>query len=890
MKSLYPRFISLFFSLFFVLITSYSFGYDSLKMALFFHQSSQYQKALPIFIKLSKKFKKSDDIPNYALCQLKIADIIRNYGGVNTAIELLSTNERLLETRLENPTLELAQNYITKAETFYTANRLTEFKESILKSIAIKRSLRLPEKYLAEDYLHLSRYYKELLNHNDSCYYWAQKSLRLAKSDKSFSVYILPKIYNMLGYYYHPASIAYFLNRKDSLMQHFSWSRKYYDSATTSLKKQPMPDILMESRIYHNLGNSYSNEAGVETKMELLHNAITYYRRSESLYERFGSPSEMAGKAWVIGRAYERLRQHDSAVQQIQIGISRLIPEFDRLNVNELPPLQPTLHDSRFITLVSIKANNYFFKYKQTNDFNALLLAYKHYEFLLKFGQYLLSRSLQEQESIQWNYLYGSNAYQLLIITAYELYKKTNSKEYIIDAYGLIASAKYAWLTKNDIEPTLSNSINASVLKEEIKIVRSNILRHVKEIDAYELISILPPIPKHVESMSMASFNLTNQFLDTFSVKRIQLELKQRNEVLLDFFVWGNELYSVIILEDDLTIVKQILSNDFNSNVWKLKHALTKYSPKQYARIANHVYLETLDSVLLHVPKNSKRVVICPDGNLQNIPWDALVSDTLNTETFKSLNYLLNQYFIRTVITPKHLVMKSKMRQGFLGIASDFKLSNRFPEIPFSNELVKMKANKYKGQLLSTIPNQSSDINILHIASHFVNDSLRPYRSTIFLNEHDSITLTELSSTRIKPKLALLNGCQTGNGTYYQSEGTISFARALYSLGAESILMTLWNVDDKATADLLKLFYAEMENGNDLDYSLRNAKISFIKSGALNEMANPYYWAGLELSGKADPIFESYRLWSILLSTCLLVLIAVIAYRFNKSANSFKSV
>lgn len=893
MNSLCPRFIRRLFSLVFVLITSYSFGYDSLKMALIFHQSSQYQKALPVFIKLSKKFKESNDIPNYALCQLKIADVIRNYGGVNTAIELLNINENLLKIRLEKPTLELAENYITKAEALYTANRLTEFKESILKSIAIKKSLGLSEKYLAEDYLHLARYYKELPNQNDSCYYWAQKSLRLAKSDKSFSAYILPRIYNMLGYYYHPASIAYFGSRKDSLMRHFSLSRKYYDSAAMVLKNQSESDMLMASRIYHNLGNSYSNEAGVENKIKLLHRAIAYYRRSESLNEKFGSPIELAGKDWVIGRAYERLQEYDSAVQQFQIGISRLIPEFDGLNVNELPPLQPTLHDSRFITLVSIKANNFFFKYKQTNDFNTLLLAYKHYEFLLKFGHYLLSKSLQEQESIQWNYLYGSNAYQSLIITAYELFKITNNKAYIINAYGLIASAKYAWLTKNDIEPTISSSINASVLREEIKLIKSNILRNVKEIDAYELNSILPSIPKHVENMSLASFNLANQFLDTISFKRIQSQLRQRSEVLLDFYVWGNELYSVIISEDDVMIVKQILPGDFHSNIWKLKYELTKYKPRQYARIANRVYLETLDSVLLHIPKNSETIVICPDGNLQNIPWDALVRDTLNTETFKSLNYLFKQYLIRTVITPKHLVMESKVSHGFLGITSDFKLSNRFSQIPFSNELVKTKAHDLNGLSLPSIPNESFDINILHIASHVVNDSLRPYRSTIFLKEQDSITLAELSGSRIKPRLAILNGCQTGNGTYYQSEGTISFARAFYGMGAESVLMTLWSVDDKTTADLLALFYDEMEIGNDLDYSLRNAKITFLESGTVDELANPYYWAGLQLSGKSDPILKPYSLRTVFISIgfFMFIAIAILAYKlkFKKQENLLKS-
>ena len=147
--------------------------------------------------------------------------------------------------------------------------------------------------------MHLARFYKELPNQNDSCYYWVQKSLRLAKTDKSSSIYILPRIYNLLGYYYHPASNAYFKNKRDSLMRHYALSRKYYDSAMAAFKKQPLPDRLIEGRIYHNLGNSYSNEAGVDSRMGLLHVAINYYRRSASAYEELGSPSDLALKNWV---------------------------------------------------------------------------------------------------------------------------------------------------------------------------------------------------------------------------------------------------------------------------------------------------------------------------------------------------------------------------------------------------------------------------------------------------------------------------------------------------------------------------------------------------------------------------------------------------------------
>ncbi|NOS57235.1 MAG: CHAT domain-containing protein [Cyclobacteriaceae bacterium] len=833
-------------------------------MALSLHQAAQYQKALPIFIDLSEKFRVKRNISDYALCQLKIADIIRNYGGVNTAIELLTTNEKVMEVGLERPTLTLAYNYIAKAEALYTALRLTEFKEAILRSISIKKQMLLPEKYLAEDYLHLARYYKELPNQNDSCYYWLLKSLRLAKSDKSFSIYILPRIYNLLGYYYHPASNAYFNNKRDSLMRHYALSRRYYDSAMTVFKKQPLPDQLMEGKIYHNLGNSYSNEAGVDNKIELIHYAISYYRRSLNAIEKLGSPSDLTQKDWVIGRAYERLKLYDSAILQFQKGISRLIPEFEKQDFRLPPPLQPTLNDARLISLVTNKANNFYNKYKAHKDVSDLLSAFLHYEFLLKFNHYLLSQSQHEQETTHWNYLYGSNAYQRLVISAYELLDKNEDMSYLIKSYGLLTSGKYAWLNRNDIEPVLGNSISSSVLKEEIKLVKLNIIKSIPDLTEAKINSILPVIPMNVTAPSLAQIHLADQILDTLSVKGLQRELRKENEVLIDFYVWNQDLYSIIISGRDFKVMKQRIPKNFGSTIWEQKRNLLTSTPNEYARISNTIYLETLDSVLRVVPKESSGLIICPDASLQGIPWDALVTDTVNAKSFKGLNYLLNRFAIRTVLSPRHLIAKNRKAGAFLGVAPDFSNSKKFSSIPFSTALVKTKASEYGGKFSNVLPVDTLNVNVFHIASHVVNDSLRPYRSALYFNDTDSVTISELSTSMIHPTLAILNGCQTGNGTYYQSEGTISFARAFYRMGAESVLMTLWSVDDKTTADLLDSFYKEMEDESPLDISLREAKVDFIRNAPTDELANPYYWAGLQLSGKADPIHETDHSWIIL--------------------------
>lgn len=865
---------------------NHSYGYDSLKLALSLHQSSQFQKALPIFINLSKKFKVRKNISDHALCQLKIADIVRNYGGVNTAIELLTTNEKVMEVGLERPTLILAYNYIAKAEALYTALRLTEFKQAILKSISIKKKILLPEKYLTEDYLHLARYYKELPNQNDSCYFWLQKSLMLAKADKSFSIYLLPRIYNLFGYYFHPASNAYFNNKRDSLMRHYALSRKYYDSALTSYKKQPQPDQLMSGKIYHNLGNSYSNEAGVDNKLELIHTAISYYRRSLGSIQKLGSPSDLTQKDWVIGRAWERLKLYDSAILQFQKGISRLMPELEKQDLRIPPPLHPTLNDARFISLVTNKANNFYYKYRAHQDVKDLLAAFQHYEFLLRFNNYLLSQSKNEQEATEWNRLYGSNAYQSLVAVAYELLEKTKDKSYLKKAYGLLASAKYAWLNKNDIEPALGNSISPSVLKEETKLVKQNILKSITDLTNDKLNSILPVIPPTSVIASLAEINLTSQILDTITLKGLQNELQKENQVLIDFYVWGQDLYSIIISRKDFNVLKQKIPKNFAATIWKQKQHLFSRAANEYARIANTIYLETLDSVLNIIPKESNSLIICPDASLQGVPWDALVVDTVNANSFKELNYLLNRFTISTVLTPRHLLIKNRKTDGFLGIAANFINSKKFSTIPFSTKIVKTKANEHEGKFLSVLPIDTLNVNVFHIASHVVNDSLQPYRSAIYFNDKDSVTISDLSNYKIHPKLAILNGCQTGSGTYYQSEGTISFARAFYRMGAESVVMTLWSVDDKTTADILEGFYDEIENGNRLDGSLNFAKKKFVKSAPTDELANPYYWAGLQLSGKAEPIYITGYFWIFLfgIGGAAFFIVVIQYYRGKKSA------
>jgi hypothetical protein len=663
------------------LFGSYSRAGDSLKVALEYHQVGEFKKALPILIELSKAYQKKSDIANYSLCQIKLADIVRMYGGPNLSIEMLSKNEDLLKVRLEISLLLVAQNHIAKAEAHYSSLRLTEFKQEISKSLAVKRLARLPEIFLAEDYLHLARYYKEMPNRNDSCYYYAQRALQLAKSDKTNSLYLLPRIYNLLGYYFHPASIAYFVGNRDSMYRHFKISRLYYDSALLIIRKQKSKDLVMLNRVYHNLGNSYNNEYSDAGNKEIIDKAMYYYKISYNSFKNFGSPADLALRHWVIATGFERLTQYDSAILHINKGLKLLMPDYIIERNSKTPPFKSTLNDQRFITLLSKKALILQRLAINSNNTNELISASENWIYLMRFHKYLISKSNNEQEALYWTYLYGSNAYQYLMALIYELDNKTGNNEYLQNTFSLVSSGKYAYSNRNDIRPEANKQINTDLLFKEYDLVVNNIAI-TTNINIQKVKSFLPVLPQQ-QRPSSKSIELDNTLNDEVSIDFLQREVLDSKSAYLDVYAIGENIFSVIILKDTVKLVKHKVDLQYAERIKQLNKKMLTTKPEQYAKASYELYRDLLEPFLKEVPNNIDRLIICPDGNLQNIAWDALVSDTLHTESFRGLSYLLKRYAISTVLSPVHLKKGvNKTDKTFIGISPNFKNSKHLSEIP----------------------------------------------------------------------------------------------------------------------------------------------------------------------------------------------------------------
>ena len=108
-----------------------------------------------------------------------------------------------------------------------------------------------------------------------------------------------------------------------------------------------------------------------------------------------------------------------------------------------------------------------------------------------------------------------------------------------------------------------------------------------------------------------------------------------------------------------------------------------------------------------------------------------------------------------------------------------------------------------------------ANTDVLHLATHAVVDEERPQLSAVVLSQVDAhgkpqdglIRLHEVYELPLNARLVVLSACRTALGRQVESEGLIGLARAFLHAGADAVLATLWDVDDRATAAFMTRFY-----------------------------------------------------------------------------------
>ncbi|MCS6862564.1 MAG: CHAT domain-containing protein, partial [Abditibacteriales bacterium] len=289
-----------------------------------------------------------------------------------------------------------------------------------------------------------------------------------------------------------------------------------------------------------------------------------------------------------------------------------------------------------------------------------------------------------------------------------------------------------------------------------------------------------------------------------------------------------------------------------------------------------------------------RRLIICPDGPLWGVPFQALIAQGSGTGRGHTEAFLIERYEItyaysatgaqaallsrdgrgadtkRPVPRGTLLVMASpdfggERRfggDGVLGATRDVLLrGERLTLLPGAHrEANALKAGFpdaviYTGQQAQEgrVKQEGGQYRYLHFATHGLLNDVAPLMSSIVLaqpppgSEEDGfLTAREIFDLKLSAEMVVLSACNTAGGERRGGEGVVGLTWALFVAGAPTQVVSQWAVADESTARLMKQFYIDLRGGKPKGAALRAAALGLMKDG---KRKHPFYWAPFVLMG-----------------------------------------
>jgi CHAT domain-containing protein len=146
---------------------------------------------------------------------------------------------------------------------------------------------------------------------------------------------------------------------------------------------------------------------------------------------------------------------------------------------------------------------------------------------------------------------------------------------------------------------------------------------------------------------------------------------------------------------------------------------------------------------------------------------------------------------------------------------------------------------------LANFKSRGPHARILHVATHGDFRPDNPLFSRIHL-AGSYLTLYDLFQLQLPAEVVTLSGCSTGLNLVSSGDELLGLVRGLLAAGAQSLLLSLWDVNDRATTEFMELFYKHL---------LENQAKALAFQRAVTELRerypHPYYWAPFFLVGGA---------------------------------------
>lgn len=392
---------------------------------------------------------------------------------------------------------------------------------------------------------------------------------------------------------------------------------------------------------------------------------------------------------------------------------------------------------------------------------------------------------------------------------------------------------------------------------------------------------------------------------DVVSLADARKWLTTRQKVMIEYFFSDRFVYGLCISRQGTSFKRLGRSSDISNSIQKLlHHYMDNRSSTDIERfrmfvVTSHEAYNLLVAPFESMIKNGEGILIIPDGQLAQIPFESLLKTEYNGTlvNYQRLDYLLNHHRIGYSYAFNHAdnVRQSKNNLLLLamGYGADENSVGMLPRLNGAEQELRFLAEKFKAGTFYTADQASEQrfkrdagkFDLIHLAVHGRGNIGNTNNAALyFKSEPDSIEdnvlhAYELYGLNLRAKLAVLSACESGLGASYKGEGLMSMANAFVSSGSDNVLMSLWNLNDQTSYAIVSSFYESILDEAEVDEALANAKLEFIMQG--DELtADPRNWAALVGYGQMNQIVNNQhnRLY-LGIAAVLIVFLVLFAYR-----------
>lgn len=329
------------------------------------------------------------------------------------------------------------------------------------------------------------------------------------------------------------------------------------------------------------------------------------------------------------------------------------------------------------------------------------------------------------------------------------------------------------------------------------------------------------------------------------------------NALLLEYFV-GKERITIFCVKHDrfCVYVAPTTLEELLDLLQQLNFQIRKFHLGAHFRERHRRLLQSgIDGVLgqlyqrLIAPvnellQNCEELIVTPHRLLYNLPFHAFFDGKQYLLETHNLVYTMSASFYQKVRQP---LAETSLQPGLILGLNDKLIQQAEAEAVavahvFSDAELRIGSEAKMELLLRNEQPRS----FMHLATHGVFRSDNAAFSALKLAD-GWLTLQELKEVPYTAPLITLSACDSGRSETLLGDKLVGFYQSFFNTGAQSVVVSLWSLDDQVAIEAMTTFYQAIEHGCSVQRALRHVQLAL-----LTTWRHPYYWAPFMLVGNPD--------------------------------------